>query len=199
MSTQGSGAAEDSVARAKEAMGLPTHSFAPGLLRLLVGGVIGVAMGVGGTLLAIAPWLDWLGQLSSGAPRPLLDRLGLAGFGMLLAAGGWAVVWWIWCLHRFRLFICPRGLLQLSGRTVDVFRWEEITGITQVIHRHKILRGPSVIVPKSRADSFIVQHSSGKYIAFDRDKISGAGELGRILQEEARQRGIPWRVEEVYS
>jgi hypothetical protein len=82
---------------------------------------------------------------------------------------------------------------------VDVFCWEEITAITHVIHRHKILRGPSVIVPKSRADTFIVQHSNGKYIAFDRDKVRGARELGRLLRKEARQRGIAWRVEEVYS
>ena len=180
-------------------MGLPTHSFAPSPLRLVVGGVIGLAMGVCGSLMAIATWLGWLGELRGGAPRPLLDRLAFAGFGIVLAAGGGAVAWWVWRLRHIRLLVCPRGLVQLSGRTVDVFRWEEITGITQVIHRHKILRGPSVIVPKSRADSFIVQHSNGKYIAFDRDKIRGAGELGRLLQEEARQRGIAWRVEEVSS
>ena len=180
-------------------MGLPTHSFAPSLLRLAVGAAIGLAMGACGSLLAIAPWLDWLGELPGGAPRPLLDRLGLAGFGMLLAAGGGAVAWWVWRLRHIRLLVCPRGLVQLSGRTVDVFRWGDITAITQVIHRHKILRGPSVIVPKSRSDTFIVQHCHGKYIAFDRDKIRGAGELGRLLQEEARQRGIAWRVEEVSS
>src|SRR5262249_27839219 len=153
MSRPGSGAAEESLALAKEAMGLPTHSFAPSPLRLVVGGAIGLAMVVFGCWLAMA---SWLGELPSGAPGPLLDRLGLAGFGILLAAGGGAVAWWVWRLRRFRLLVCPRGLLQLSGKTVDVFRWEEITAITQVIHRHQILRGPSVIVPKSRADSFIV-------------------------------------------
>jgi hypothetical protein len=180
-------------------MGLPTHSFAPSPLRLVVGGVIGLAMGVCGSLMAIATWLRWLGELRGGAPRPLLDRLAFAGFGIVLAAGGGAVAWWVWRLRHIRLLVCPRGLVQLSGRTVDVFRWEDITVITQVIHRHKILRGPSVIVPKSRSDTFIVQHCHGKYIAFDRDKIRGAGELGRLLQEEARQRGIAWRVEEVSS
>jgi hypothetical protein len=153
-------------------------------------------MGVFGCWLTIASLLR---ELPSGAPGPLLDRLFLAGFGILNAAGGGAVAWWVWRLRRFRLLVCPRGLLQLSGKTVDVFRWEEITSITQVIHRHQIVFGPPVIVPKSRADSFLVQHSDGKYIAFDRDKIRGAETLGRFLQAEALQRGIPWCVREVES
>jgi serine/threonine protein kinase len=181
----------ESLARAKEAMGLPTHSFAPSPLRLVVGGAVGLAMGVFGCWLAIASLLK---ELPSGAPGPMLERLFVAGFGILLAAGGGAVAWWVWRLRHFRLLVCPRGLLQLSGKTVDVFRWEEITVIIQVIHHHNILRGPSFIVTGSRADSFIVQHLDGKYIAFNRDKIKGADTLGLLLQAEARLRGIPWRV-----
>src|SRR5205809_899165 len=83
------------------------------------------------------------------------------------------------------------GLVRFRGNAVDPFPWDSITVIYETIHRHRIVKGPSFLVPKSCSRIYQVVRRDGECIRFDRDQLKYAEILGNLLHEETLRRQIP--------
>jgi len=185
------------LARAVKQLGEPVEFFMPSPMRMCLGLLLGLGICTFGMSIAVHFGLGFAD--TSRATNPWLERWGTAAFGLLIASGGVWLLWWTWGTIHYRVLVCPEGLIRLRRRAVDPFPWDSIKVIHQTIHHHKVLHGPSFLVPHSCSHIFHVVRHDGECIRFDRDKLKDADRLGALLKAEARCRRLPWQVEEASS
>jgi hypothetical protein len=169
-------------------LGTPLAIFKPDPLRLGVGAMAGLAMcGFGLLLAGVAVSRD-----TKNFAHPQLERWGTAGIGGMIVLGG-VVLWaWLWATRRFRVLVCPGGLIQVRGNASDAFAWEEIASVHERTTQVKLLKGPAPLVPKAASKVYWVTRIDGASIRFDADKVKGAERLRAMIRTEAARRAIPW-------
>lgn len=160
----------DTVVEAIDALGRPDVLFGPSPGQTTAGVVVGLVIAALGA--AVAVWADATSTFNRvGAAAASVTGLGLAV--------------WFWRLRRWRLAICPGGLVQVRGGAVDVLQWAEITEVVET-RAEGSPGGPTVRVAVSGED---------RTMRINPVNLRGRQRLFTTLLAEAGRRGIPVRVE----
>ena len=192
---------------AVEAIGEPTQEFRAGTGKTLLCAVIGlgtIAAGLyglsrmgygvylkGGNLpptSRVPGRLDWttVGVVST------LSSLGIAtGLGALYYANR---------LKSFRVFLCPDGFFCQTAVKTEVFPWNEIGSVEEVVTRERlpIVKGVAkYALPKVEGRTYQVRRSDGVSRHLDKDNVRNLPELAAALRGVCDERAIPWQVTEV--
>jgi hypothetical protein len=169
-------------------LGAPVAIFKPDPRRLVVGVVLGLA------LCGCGVFFTWFG-FSRDATRlahPELERWGTMGIGGMIVLGGVFLLVWLRATWRFRVLVCPGGLIQIRGTVTEAFPWEDIVSVHERTTQVKLLKGPAPLVPKAASKVYWVNRSDGASIRFDADKLKNDERLCQMIHEEAIRRAIPW-------
>ena len=169
-------------------LGAPVAIFEPDPRRLVVGVVLGLV------LCGCGIFVSWFGfsRDTSHLAHPELERWGTMGIGGIIVLGGMFLLAWLRAIWRFRVLVCPGGLIQVRGSVTEAFVWEEIVSVHERRTQVKLLKGPAPLVPKATSKVYWVNRRDGTGIRFDADKLKDSERLGQMIRAEAIRRAIPW-------
>lgn len=88
--------------------------FGPSAGQTFAGVLLGVGLAVAGFLVAV------LGDGFNGGNRVAAAVFGGVGIGLAI---------WVWRLRRWRLAVCPGGLVQLRAGGVEELRWADMVAV----------------------------------------------------------------------
>ncbi len=130
-----------------------------------------------GLVVAVGAFAATLGLFISGVglgSQILTAGLGLAGLGL---------AYWLYRLGKWRLLICPRGLVQVGAWGTDEVAWSEVREVLDTrVKGAKSTSSVSVIGP------------AGKMVVVPYN-VRGWRQVLKALLEAAGRRGIPIRIE----
>ena len=186
---------------ALDELGALVQTFGPSKANMLAGLVIG-ALGllVGGSLVA---WMIATGFSPYDNERPGPDKhlpvwLGsvFAVVGSGIAIAGLSVAVWVVRHFSFRVYVCSRGFGYTASGGIVVFLWDQIKEVEERIvqKRIKVASAAEVVdvrAPFGKDTSYRVRHRAGREFTFTENTLKRHRKLGRLIQEEARRRGIP--------
>jgi hypothetical protein len=112
--------------------------------------------------------------------------------GALVALAALAFLAWLRRTARFRVLVCPGGLIRVQGTVAEVFAWEGIESVHERTTQFKLVKGPAALVPKAASKVYWVQRWDGACLRFDADKLKHAERLRQMIRAEAVRRAIPW-------
>ena len=151
-------------------LGKPDAVFGPSPGQTFAGVLLGVGLAAIGFAVAVAG--DGLGA----GNRVAAVVFGVAGLGLAV---------WVWRLRRWRLAVCPGGLVQLRAAGVEELRWADMTEVidtrTHALGGEQTIRvtavGPSARVVVNPINS------------------RARRRIFRVLLEAAGRHAVPVRVE----
>lgn len=120
--------------------------------------------------------------------------LSLAPIGMLVGAATCTIL--VRNLLSFRLYCCPAGFYIIRHGEIQVFRWEEVSRITETVFRERIHLQHNLKLPAGASRSYLIERQDGHEETLDGNSIRRLVKFSQILRAEAEARGIPWKVEE---
>jgi hypothetical protein len=151
-------------------LGKPDAVFGPSPGQTFAGVLLGVGLATGGFAVAVA------GSGLDGGNRVAAAVFGAAGVGLAV---------WVWRLRRWRLAVCPGGLLQLRAGGVEELRWADMTEVIDT--RMHALGGEQTVrvTAVGRAVKVVVNPINTR----------ARRRLFRLVLEAAARNGVPVRVE----
>jgi hypothetical protein len=151
-------------------LGKPDAVFGPSPGQTFAGVLVGVGLATVG--FAVAATGDGFGTG---------NRLAFAAFG----AAGVGLAVWVWRLRRWRLAVCPGGLVQLRAGGVEELRWADMTEVIDT--RMHALGGEQTVrvTAVGRAAKLVVNPVNSR----------ARRRLFRVVLEAAARNGVPVRVE----
>ena len=151
-------------------LGKPDNVFGPSGGQTFAGVLLGVGLSAAGFAVAVAgDGLDW-GNRIAGAV--------FGGVGIGLAA-------WVWRRRRWRLAVCPGGLVQLRAGGVEELRWADITEVIDT--RMHALGGEQTIR--------VTAVGRSTWIVVNPINTRARRRIFRVVLEAAGRHGVPVRVE----
>jgi|SRR6516164_7762967 hypothetical protein len=183
-------------------LGAPTAVFRPDPFRLAVGMVLGFVLsgffGFGFIIAAASPAnVDKSFPDGPGGRQATIARMFFMLVGVLIVFGGAGFVVWLWLTRRFRVLVCPGGLIQIRGGKVETFGWTEIVSVHERTTKVKLVKGPAFLVRKAASKVYWVNRSDGISVRFDGDKLRNAEKLIKLIRHETARRGIRWTADTV--
>jgi hypothetical protein len=182
-------------------LGTPTQTFKPGLANLIAGIIVGlVMMAVSGpALVAFIRMAMQSDPKLSVAENKLVSAIGfgLGGiFGLGLALGGIALIYWVRGMFSFRLYVCPEGFYYTHRGNVHVFRWEEIERVVETITQEYLpLKGiAKYAAPPVERRSYVIRRRDGFEFGFGPNSIRKSVTLGNCIRNEVTPRNIRWDI-----
>ena len=168
--------------------GTPLAIFEPDRRRLVVGVVLSLAM------CGFGMFFSWFAfsQHNTRSTHPDLDRWGGVVIGGMILLAGLAVLAWLRATWRFRVLVCPGGLIQVRGAAAEPFAWEDIVSVHERTTQVRLLKGPAPLVPKAASKVYWVTRRDGASIRFDADKLRNDAQLAQMIRVEATRRAISW-------
>lgn len=93
-----------------------------------------------------------------------------------------------------RIYICERGLVHLTARTLTLYPWEDITEI----HQDKVKDGldENGIPFMNRSTTFLIKRKDGASLAVDVNVLKRPLTFARRLYQVTRPHDIPWNLYE---
>jgi hypothetical protein len=155
--------------------GAPEAVFSPSSGQTAIGLLLGLGsslvglIGLIGSLIA----LDW----------PILLS-GLLGGGVWIA-GSLGLAFWIWRWDKWRLLVCPNGVIQMWAWGVEQIRWSEITEVVE-------LRNDS---PNGRLMELKLVGATATICINNRVNFDSTLQMLQVVLEAARKRSLPIRVQ----
>jgi uncharacterized protein DUF6585 len=182
-------------------LGDPVATFQPGMENLVAGIIIGLLMVAGGgTLAAFAvreavlngAHLPWWAETGS----CLIAVIGMGAIGLLVAAAGVAVILWVRGLFSLRVLVSQGGFVCVRRKEVQVFPWDQVERVRETVTQEYFpLQGVAkYAAPMDTSRSFVVRRRDGLEFAFDGNAVKKVNTLAKMIEEAARERGIPWDI-----
>jgi hypothetical protein len=173
---------ERNIATVLEEFGQPVAVFRPDSVALIVGIVFGLGIaGAGGAILydAITTQTSVITTWAAG---------------LVFLAAGLAIAWFCKSLFKFRILVCPNGLVRDVAGEIFCCRWDEIAKVTQIVSQeHLPLKGAAKnLVPVGKSNSYKVSKKDGTDLFFDRSVVRGPRRLAEMIRQETDKRKIPW-------
>jgi hypothetical protein len=169
-------------------LGAPLAIFEPDRRRLVVGVVLSLAMCGCGIFFS---WFAF-SQHATRSPHPNLDRWGGVVIGGMIVLAGLVLLAWLRATWRFRVLVCPGGLIQVRGAVSEAFAWEDIVSVHERTTQVRLLKGPAPLVPKAASKVYWVTRRDGASIRFDADKLKNDEQLAEMIRAEAARRAISY-------
>jgi hypothetical protein len=151
-------------------LGKPDAVFGPSSGQTFAGVLLGVGLAAVGFAVAV------LGDGFGDGNRIAAAVFGVAGVGLTI---------WVWRLRRWRLAICPGGLVQLRAGSVEELRWADMVEVIET--RMHVLGGEQTIR--------VTAVGSSTRIVVNPINTRARRRIFRLVLEAAGRHGVPVRVE----
>jgi hypothetical protein len=182
---------------ASEGLGNLIETFRPSWVRVAFGAVFAlVVLGVG-LQIAVRFTLGWVDlDRVENAENPFLERWGTAAFGLVVAAGGCGLLFYVWHIGSHRVYVREAGLVRVRRRQRNTFRWAEIVEVQERLHSMRLIDILGPLSPTMTSTSYVVVRRDNVMMMFDADAVREADRLAELIRWQCAARGIPWRVSE---
>ncbi len=176
-----------------ESLGKLEETFKPSLANVAAGVILGLGLVIGGIALAVYIALKPAGPNETSGDHFAKYAIMAVG-GLLLPLMGGALVFGMRELAAHRVLLHEHGFQYLSGKSVDVCHWQDVTEIREVFTHEelKVAKLPGAKI-KQVSRSFVVLRSDGKEFGFDGNSINRLTHFGEWLKYASGQFEIPWR------
>jgi hypothetical protein len=190
-----------------DAVGQPTEQFRPSPANLVAGVILGLLLS-GGGLAVLAFCAREIIRVGGRMPLAVEGRISWLAVGIMslisigLTGGGILLLRWVYSTSSLRVSLCPGGFFYESAAKTMTFPWDQIASVRETILHERVPLAKGIVkyaMPRVTSRSFLVCRRDGEEFAFSRNTLGKSDKLGETLREEARQRNIPWEVDERYD
>jgi hypothetical protein len=175
-------------------MGNLVETFRPSWARVAFGGAFGLVLLGIGLRAAVRYALGWAD--TSNAEDPELERWGIACVGLVAAAGGGGLLFYVWHIGSYRVHVREAGLVRVRRGQRNAFRWAEIVEVRERVHSMRLIDILGPLSPAATSTSYVVVRRDGVLMMFDGDAVREADRLADLIRSQCVSRRIPWRVTE---
>jgi hypothetical protein len=178
-----------------DGLGNLVETFRPSWVRVVFGAVFALVVLGFGLQVAVRFAVGWV-DLSrvENAENPFLERWGTAVFGLVAAAGGCGLLFYVWHIGSHRVYVREAGLVRVRRRRRNAFRWAEIVEVRERLHSTRLIDVLGPLSPTATSTSYVVVRRDGVEMMFDADAVREADRLAELIRWQCAARGIPWRV-----
>lgn len=180
-----------------ESLGKVTYATKPDMTNLLAG-VILASLLMGGGIAFAASSIRELLVVGGNHPESDSPWIGVVA-GIVIFAGGVALLLWVVSLFRLRIYICENGFYITRRGEATVYAWSEITAVREVIlhERPPLVKAPArQLLPTMTSRSYTVVRCDGNTFKFGKNLIPRTSLLAGPLSSAAKDFGFTWETTE---